>query len=227
MNTGLKRVAVLGASRGLGRATVNRLIASGGASALFVCSRKKQLLEEIANEPSAHGISIDVFSADFSKAEEQNQVIDRLSQWNPDTIIYCAGGGPHGVFADKEWKDHLWAWNVSFLFPARLIHMFLPDKSVEKMIFVGSAIAESDNNALSASYGSSKAALLSLVRAVQNGLSDVRLFSPGYMNTEMLPPNALPRKQGVLLDPQNVAKVLLAWLDSPKDSDKESWHKTL
>ena len=162
---------------------------------------------------------------DFSKSEDHEGMVQDLLTWKPDLLVYCAGGGPHGAFSKKKWVDHQWALEVSFLFPAKVLHAFLQSKLKTQMIFIGSQIAENEPNELSPSYGAAKKALRGLIQSVaENTDQDVRLLSPGYMNTRMLPRNAPPRKKYEMLEPENVAVQLLDWSMSREVSH---WHLEL
>ncbi len=49
---------------------------------------------------------------------------------------------------------------------------------------------------------------------------DVRLFSPGYMDTLLLPTNAWPRQQAELVRPtEEISKILLDWIQNPDDAN--------
>lgn len=202
------KVAVLGASSGLGFEVTKVLLGKG--MDLWVGSRKANVV---------WGSEVDgivALSADFSKKLDQDSVLDSLNQFQPDFIVYVAGGGPFGVYSQKQWKDHLWAFEVSFIFPARLMH-FVRNKMpcVKRMVIVGSKVAENAPDPLAASYCAAKHALRGLITTLEaeSGDGRVELFSPGYMDTRMLPPNSFPRKNNlVLADPKKVAIELVKLL---------------
>jgi short-subunit dehydrogenase len=237
--------AVLGASRGLGRAVVGELQQhpSFVKTPLLLAARKKNLLEELARP----GLDL-VRPCDFTKSSDQVALCEELlalqRQERLAGVIYCAGGGPYGPFGAKAWADHEWAWAVTFLFPARLLHtlmahapsssgnaLSMPAATADlQLLFVGSAIAEDKPDPLAASYAAAKHALKGLVGSVaaeleadRKGPKDktasadrgalqvqVKLFSPGYMDTDLLPKDAWPRrKSGLLQSPSEVAKDLV------------------
>ena len=105
-----------------------------------------------------------------------------------------AGGGPHGKFQSKEFKDHLWAYKLNLLFPAELIHWSLRNLSLKQFVLVGSSVAESNADPLASSYSSAKHGLKGLVSSINaEGCDfDLRLFSPPYMDTDLLPNNSQP-----------------------------------
>ncbi len=197
----MEKVLALGASRGLGESVVRQLNNSGNFEVISV-SRKA-----------------DKFKLDFSKLDEQKKVFELIKEVQPTRIFYFAGGGPFGKFADKEWKDHQWSLEVNFLFQARLLsHVMKNSLGLKQIVFVGSLIAENRAHPMGASYGAGKSAMRSLLESiVAEGKSsiDIRLFSPGYMDTEMLPKNAYPRREGVkLLSPNFVAEKFCEWVNN-------------
>ena len=81
---------------------------------------------------------------------------------------------------------------------------------------MGSSVAEDKADPGAASYAAAKHALKGLLESVilEKPDLDVRLFSPGYMDTGMLPQNAWPRQQGLAEDPDAVARRLWQWSNS-------------
>lgn len=94
-------------------------------------------------------------------------------------FIYFAGGGPYGKFEEKAWKDHQWAWSVTFLSAARFFHTFLRMPHFRQGIGIGSQVAENHGDSGAASYAAAKHALRGLLLTLQMESSgkDLRLFS--------------------------------------------------
>lgn len=165
---------------------------------------------------------------DFSKMSAASDAIQTLRNFHPSKIVYCAGGGPHGEFGSKKFKDHEWAFAVGFLFPAFLLHDICANRKewgdLKQVCMIGSAIAGAKPDPLAASYSAAKHALVGLVESVQNephGDLDIRLFSPGYMDTSLLPKNAWPRQVGArVLSPEKVAEFLASWLENPDPANQ-------
>ncbi len=228
-----ERIAILGASRGLGLSLTERLLNSSSVQ-LWLSSRK---IEQLADTPTLHGRSdrVRLVTMDFSKSENQRELFESLKVFKPTRIFYCAGGGPFGRFQDKPWHSHLWALNLNLIFPSQLLHTALNEMNssmadLSQMIFVGSAIAESKADPGAASYAASKHGLkgliCSIVAEIPSESLDIRLYSPGYMNTGMLPPNSRPRQDGSLIaDPHKIADDMLHWALTPPNSDH--WHQVL
>ena len=220
------KTIILGASRGLG-AELSRQCADFEGELLLV-SRKTEVLEKLKTQIRSGGQRVSVFSADFSQEADQQRVLLQLSQQNPSRIIYMAGGGPYGGFGEKEWKDHMWSFQVTFLFLARVLNFCLQNKSsIKQFVAVGSAICESKGDAMGPSYSASKHALLGLHRSVtvQDPEFDFRLFSPGYMNTELLPKKASVRSEHKILPVTSVAQDLIKWMNDSQYHGQHTLYK--
>jgi len=204
----MDRVIILGASRGFGAELVKHISLTGGCPTVGF-GRKDAPLKALREQFPLFEYRI----TDFSKSTGQDEAIRFLLEENYSKVICVAGGGPFGPFQERAMKDHQWAWEVTYHFQARLIHaMLVAGKRDEQLILVGSAVAESQPDPLAASYCAAKHALKGLVTSVrlENPGWDIRLFSPGYMDTELLPPNAAVRQLGVY-SPADMARDLWLW----------------
>ena len=163
---------------------------------------------------------------DFTKSDNWEKVTEVLGAQRAARIIYCAGGGPHGLFANKNFSDHQWAFRLNFEFPAFLLHQILRKSDVwsglGQICFVGSAVAESADP-MASSYAAAKQALRGLIHSVHkedHGALDIRLFSPGYMDTMLLPANAWPRQRaGLVKSPEETARALILWLENDQSAN--------
>lgn len=200
---------LLGASRGLGRAFFE--ISTQENSNLGL-----QLLTASRRAPSE-------LHLDFTNSEKWAEYVEQFQKFSPTRIFYFAGGGPYGNYLQKNWKDHQWAFRLNFEFPAFLLNQTPKIQSLKQITFVGSSIAESKPDPGAASYCAGKHALKGLVQSVQQELKDqntldLRLFSPGYMDTGMLPANAWPRQQADLVKaPKDIAMDLFKWVQAADD----------
>lgn len=202
----MDRAVILGASRGLGRELAKIVCDAGYPVTGF--GRKKELLSAIRDEFPLFEYRV----ADFSKIDGQDLAIQYLLE-TPFNRLFCvAGGGPYGTFGERAFRDHDWAWEVTFRTPARVLHALAQAKRFEQVILVGSSIAEGAGDARAASYASAKHALKGLHASLRLEYPewDVRLFSPGYMDTEMLPSNA-PVRDGGVYQPAAIAAELWTW----------------
>jgi short-subunit dehydrogenase len=201
---GKEKLAVLGGSRGLGFHIANSLVKQGHS--VFVASRKAP----VEMPPGLTWVSFD-----FSQEEQAPALIAKLQEFEPSTLVYSAGGGPYGLFGEKTWKDHNWALNVSFRFPAYLLWKWCQGEeltSIKKVVVIGSAVAENQADPKASMYCASKHALRGLISSLKQEYpqKNIELFSPSYMDTQLLPPGAWPRQQkGLVHDPRVVAEEFL------------------
>jgi len=194
-----ERILVLGGSRGLGAALVN-LLKSENTDVISI-SRKSQE------------------AADFSKPQNWEQILNRIRELNPSRIFYCAAGGPYGSFGQFQWKDHSWAFRTTFEFPAFLLHSLVqkPVENLKQVLVIGSSVAESKADPGAASYSAAKHAVRGLVVSLQKeGIPfDLRLLSPGYMSTDLLPMDSAPRREGKARDPSKIASLMIQSISDP------------
>lgn len=232
---------LLGASRGLGKAFYEQVIIRYPALKQVLVSRKVSQIFSSLQGASEAPVRID---QDFTKVEKWDEYVlsyrsfidEHLRGHQPQIKIrffYFAGGGPYGAFADKQFKDHQWAMRLNFEYPAFLLHSLMTlQKSLNnpiQMNFIGSDIAESQPDPFASSYCAGKHALKGLISSIlqeswpTKSLIDLRLFSPGYMDTSMLPKQAWPRQvENLVADPHVVAKTLLDWILIDKVRDQVS-----
>lgn len=198
--------ALLGASRGLGRAFFEVAQTEHPHVRWELVARRFQGLEASSR--------VTLTPADLSRPQEREALWQRLFEAvRPKRLFYFAGGGPYGTFEKKDLKDHRWALETTFFAPLEMIHAALrAARPPLQVVVIGSAVAEDRADPWAASYSSAKHALLGLMKSLwaeEKGV-DLRLFSPGYMDTDLLPPGATAR-QGPLSPPQEVARQLLDW----------------
>lgn len=210
-----KRFALLGASRGLGWATY-QVLQNHHQNCEFLLSSRK--IEARRSEISV--VNTTLLSQDFSALPVKSDFIQNLKNFNPTDLIYFAGGGPYGAFSEKKWSDHQWALNTTFLYPAELLHFILKEKwpTLKNVILIGSAVAESKPDRNASSYAAAKHALKGLVETIQLEMPPasslrVQLFSPGYMQTDLLPSHSEPRQKQLAENPLDVAKKLITMIE--------------
>lgn len=194
-----ERILVLGGSRGLGAALVRQF--QDQNQDVIQISRKSEV------------------AADFSKSENWKNLVDKIRELAPTRIFYCAAGGPFGPFGKFQWKDHAWSLKVTFEFPAFLIHSCLenPLDSLNQLIVVGSSIAEAKPDPGAAAYSAAKHALRGLITSLQAEKThfDLRLLSPGYMSTDLLPLDSAPRREGLAREPSRIAALMIQSISDP------------
>jgi 3-oxoacyl-[acyl-carrier protein] reductase len=129
-----KRALVTAASKGLGRACAETLLAEGAR--VFVSSRDP---EATAKQIGAEGW----LAADVSRAGDPERLVDAATQklGGLDILIVNAGGPPFGTFHDvalTKWDE---AFQLTLMSAVRLVHAALPHlkKSDQaRIVFIGS-----------------------------------------------------------------------------------------
>lgn len=215
-----KRVVLIGASRGLGAEITKVLLASDSHFKLLGVARKSDRLEELVELFPGQFLSLPLdLTQDFGPLET------KLDAFKPHHIFYVAGGGPFGPFQEKSFASHQWAWKVTFEGAAQVCHWALRQESRPQVILVGSSICEEKPDPMAASYAAAKHALRGLYTSLskENPLWDLRLFSPGYLDTELLPLGAAVRYKKVW-SPFKVAKQFVEWA---MDEDQLRTHRSL
>lgn len=223
----MEKFILMGASRGLGWETYLKLREARPESRFLLSSRK--ILARAAEVTSG----TELLEQDFSRAPVSPDYLARLREFAPTTLIYFAGGGPYGSFAEKKWAAHQWALQTSFLYPAELLHHILGHpaewKALQTVVLIGSSVAESAPDPGAASYAAAKHALKGLVSTVQKEaalgpataaparqMPRVLLFSPGYMQTDLLPPHSEPRLSHRAENPAVVAERLIEYIENSR-----------
>lgn len=207
----MEKVLLIGGRRGLGAAVARAWRARHPTHEMLLTSRKP--FDEAGS-----------LVCDLAQGSDVDKLVHAMKEWGPHRVFCFAGGGPYGAFQTKEWKDHHWALQVSLMAPMRLLLESLRLSSCGQVILVGSAIAEAQPDTNAASYAAAKHGLVGLVSSVkqENPQQDVRLFSPGYMDTDMLPPQAAARRHPeALLEVDDVAAEFVEWALDPQ----ASWHR--
>lgn len=204
-----KKIFIFGASRGLGGSFYKEHSKNNPQFQYFLASRRAPLVQRSEDQ---------YIQFDASKRESWESLFEQLNQLQPSHIFYFPGGGPYGFFKDKEIKDHLWSLKVNLEFPMHLLHFVLNKDFVELGVFIGSAVAEQPDFK-AGSYAAGKAGLKNLIASVaQETNKDLRLFSPSYMDTDLVPKGSQVRDGShKVLNPDTVAKDLYEWLQKPND----------
>ena len=143
----MEKVAIIGASRGLG-AQLARMIPL--SVAVMAIARNEDRLLQLQKQLGEH---VQIRAIDVTK--DFDKMLTALRAFQPTRVFYLAGGGPYGDFQKKAWKDHIWAWEVTFLSAARLVHALLNETSPQ-IVLCGSSVAENAGDAQAASYASAK-----------------------------------------------------------------------
>ncbi len=188
-----KIAIITGASSGIGRATALRFAKEGAA--LVVNARGEEALSRLADEIAAMGARVIAVAGDVSDEETHRRMVDAAFEnfGRLDIAVNNAGTvGPYKPLADvslKEWQDTL-AINLTgaFLGARAQIRAMLATGG-GSIVFTSSFVGTSVGIPGVAAYGTSKAALMGLVKGItaDYGGSGIRCNAllPGGVDTPL------------------------------------------
>jgi 3-oxoacyl-[acyl-carrier protein] reductase len=219
-----KKVLVMGASTGIGRAVAEVLIQEGAEVA--ICSRSLEKLEKTAKEIGAPHF----LACDLSKAGEAKRVTEEaLKKMGGLDILVTNTGGPNkGNFADvsdSQWQDDFQSLWMSVVESCKVALPEMKKNNYGRILLVTSLAAKEPLNGLTTSNGL-RAGLAGLSKSIANEYAafgvTVNLLLPGYTATDRLKELKLTDERikqmvpaGRLGDPRELAD-LAAFLASPK-----------
>jgi NAD(P)-dependent dehydrogenase (short-subunit alcohol dehydrogenase family) len=181
-------VFVTGASQGIGR-VIAETFADGGDT-VVLAARNEAKLQEVADAIEAGGGRALVMPTDVTDPTSVEDAVSATLEQHDhiDAVVANSGiGGPSGVLWEldpDEW-DHTFAVNVRGVFlTARAILPSMIERRAGSLVVIGSISGKRPLYGRTA-YGSTKAALVGLVRtlATEAGPFGIRvnLLSPGFV----------------------------------------------
>ncbi len=186
------KVAVItGGTQGLGEG-VARLFAARGAEGLVICGRNAARGEAIAKELSDAGTKTIFVQADLENIADGRAVIDQAEAifGRLDSLINCAAATDRGSIenTNEEIWDKIFNLNVKiqFFMAQRAIEVMRRHKIEGTIVNIGTIVAHGGPPFL-IPYSSSKAALMTMTRAVANAVKNDRIrvntLNIGWTNT--------------------------------------------
>lgn len=145
-----KTALILGASSGVGRATVQSLISAGARVAAV--ARGAEALEGLRTET---GGSVQTFRADAAEPETAAQLLREL---RPELVVLAAGARPRMAALDEQtWESFSAAWNTDVRASFNLIQaaLSLPLAPGSTVVLVSSGAAI-NGSSLSGGYAGAK-----------------------------------------------------------------------
>lgn len=185
LDLGGQRVLVVGASRGVGRATA-LLLADEGAH-LGLVARDTAALERVAQEVRERGAEARWAKADATHPQEIARAVAELSEGGLDALVHVAGSGFGVSFAEAD--DGVWrqALELNLLAAVRVVRLALPAlREGGRVVLVGSASGKRPHRGQSPS-NAAKAAVANLTASLAEELAPrvvVNCVAPGRILTE-------------------------------------------
>ena len=231
INLSGKKVAVIGASSGIGKQTAIAL-ASSGAQVILVARREEQLQNTVAMlEGSGHGY----YAADISKLDEIEGLFKSIREtYGPiDGLVYCAGVNttlPLLQLKPNKLQDTFTVNFFAFVEAVRQASRRGRFNEGMRIVAVSSNAAIRGDKAHTA-YSASKAAMNAAVRCMAKELADkgicINAVAPAVTNTEVYQQYVavsggisesekalLERQYMGLIEPQDIADAII-YLLSP------------
>jgi short-subunit dehydrogenase len=199
------RMLITGASQGIGRALA-QLAASEGARVL-AAARNDDLLQELARQVRAAGLTIETVQADVTSAEDRQKMVAAAQQHlgGLDILVNNAGIGATGHFADGGPDRMRKIFEVNFFGLTETTRAFLPllKAGTRPAIVNISSIAAKRGIPARADYSASKFAVQGFSEALRAELAkdgiDVLVVCPGLTQTNFSQ-NMIEQKALVQLD---------------------------
>lgn len=187
-----KNAIVVGGSRGIGKAMVERLAAAGAAVAInYVNSRAAS--EQLAEQITQQGGKAIAIQADISKLPDIKTLFDQAEQELGQLDIVMVNAADYvGVFlseATEEQYDRIFNTNTKGVF-------FVLQEAARRVRNGGRIIVTSSGGTqmyftMNSIYLGSKGAVEQFVRVLSRELGErnitVNTISPGFTNTDLLP----------------------------------------
>lgn len=222
------KVAVItGGSRGIGKATAQKL-ASLGADIAVVYRSEDAAAAELCSELQQQGVKAEPFKLDVSVYDDAKETVDRIMEMfgHIDILVNCAGITKDRLIAMMKEDGFDAVINVNLKGTFNMIKhctpVFMKQRS-GKIINLAS-VSGIIGNAGQANYSASKAGIIGLTKSVAKELAGrgvcCNAVAPGFVETEM---TANLSKNNKLVDqipmkrmgqPEEVAE-LIAFLASP------------
>lgn len=203
-----KRVWLVGASSGIGRALASQLHSLG--TKVIVSARSQTALQTFVQEhPGSVAMELDV---------TDNQAVQRtahaiLADGPLDLVCYCAGYYRAMRATSLDLQDMLHHHEVNTLGALRVLEAIIPDMVDRQQghISLISSVAGFRGLPLSLAYGPTKAALINLAEALYLDLQPhgvgVSLINPGFVDTALTRSNDF--HMPALITPEQAASAIL------------------
>jgi NAD(P)-dependent dehydrogenase (short-subunit alcohol dehydrogenase family) len=194
-----RRVLVVGASAGIGRAFARRAIA-GGASVAVVGRRAERLAELVDGASSA------VVAGDVRAPADCSRIVAEATAalGGIDLLLYCAGSSPLRPLADTTTDDWATVFETHVLGVHHIVQEALGHMPRHGVVAVLSSETVGRPRYGLGAYGASKAALDQLLHAL-------RLEHPRVRFTTVTVGATFPTEFGDGFDPEMLGRAMAEW----------------
>lgn len=198
-----KVVIITGCSSGVGEATA-KLFTKQGAK-LIICARRTDMLNDVASQIKSAGGEVTALTADISKAEDAQAVVDACVEkyGRIDVLVNNAGVQTQNdiTFLDRD-TDEVWDYVMSN--NARGVFNMLR-ASLKKMVETGGVIvnvasAAGVNGGGDGVYVASKGAVIAMTKHVALAYAAKKIRCNAICPGSILTPMTLPNLKGIGLD---------------------------
>ncbi len=210
-----KTVWITGASKGIGRAIAEDLIAedcvlilsASSENSFFDCNFEKE--------------NVVILPFDLSNDSDVSQAVNFLKNksLHPDIVINNAGVGIFKSFKSLSLEDFDRMNNVNYRSAFAIIKEVLPQMLEAKFGVIANvlSIAATTNFPRSSVYGASKSALLEMMKTlrleVRNDGIKVINFLPGATETSIWSPKVIDEFGSKMMKPSELAKAILSTIN--------------
>ncbi|HWD89585.1 MAG TPA: SDR family NAD(P)-dependent oxidoreductase [Mucilaginibacter sp.] len=185
-----KWVLVTGASSGLGEEIARQLAQKHHAN-LILLARRKEKLEQLKTELEGQ-VKVKVITADLTKLDEVDEVLDEILKHDLYSAILNAGVTYFGPHEELEWNDFetMLQTNVvsTIRMTNRLVNHF-EESGKEGGLLIVSSMAAVIPIPYQAAYSGTKSFILSFATALRHELKNkyfsITVYTPGGIVSEM------------------------------------------
>ena len=210
---------VVGASSGMGRATVSQLAAEGVR--VMAAARREQKLTELHQELSAQGLTIEICPADITQRSQVEQLINTTVRHfgRIDILVYAAGTNIPDrsleVLTPETWEMMLQTNLTGAFLCTKSVLPIMRKQNAGLIVYLSTGAVQMPDVS-GVAYQASKHGLSGLahgtrVEEKEHGIRTTVIF-PGLCDTEILTKRPTPTPRDVLdkaLDPNDVAEAVL------------------
>lgn len=211
-----KHVWITGASSGLGE-NVARMLAAAGCK-VSITARSQDKLAAIA----ADNANIASYPGDVTDAEQMKALAAQMEdeRGSIDLALFCAGAWFRSSVTELNVENYAKTFDVNVMGVINALDAVLPrmlERGSGHIAWV-SSVAGYGGLPMSASYGGTKSALITMAESMKPELDskgiDLSVINPGFVKTPMTAKNDFPMP--FLMEPEDAARKMIDGLKARK-----------